>query len=112
MACISHNFGASIKIGQLPVASQKQFPNKFSQLFFLQTKNFRSSKYCDSKNLDHLNRYQSFTSIFNSVSSDNAISGEKQTHSYNMPIVFVECLFFGIGLHFGFLHNKKTGTSV
>ncbi|GJY58862.1 phosphoribosylamine--glycine ligase [Tanacetum coccineum] len=77
MACISHNFGASVKIGQLPITSQKQFSNNFSQLLFLQTKNFRSSKYHGSKNLDRLNRYQSFTTIFNSVSSDNGISEDR-----------------------------------
>ncbi|KAI3773682.1 hypothetical protein L1987_48212 [Smallanthus sonchifolius] len=49
MACISHNFGASMKIDRLPVARQRQVPNKISQLFFLQPKNFRSSKFGDSK---------------------------------------------------------------
>ncbi|KAK9050549.1 hypothetical protein SSX86_030480 [Deinandra increscens subsp. villosa] len=77
MACISHNFGASMKIGQIPVACQKQFPNKISQLFFLQTRSYRSSKFRDSQYYSHSNRYQSCTTIFNSVSSDHGVSEER-----------------------------------
>ncbi|MFS7946415.1 putative phosphoribosylamine--glycine ligase [Helianthus anomalus] len=73
MACISHNFGASMKLGRLPVASQRQFPNKFCQRFFQQLRNFRSSKFCDSQYYSHSNRHR----IFNSVSSVNGVSEER-----------------------------------
>ncbi|KAI3509304.1 hypothetical protein L1887_24482 [Cichorium endivia] len=70
MACISHTFGASMKLGQLPASNHRQFPNKFSQLFFLQTKNWNPSKTLNSQNnFRHSNPYKSYT-IFNSVSSN------------------------------------------
>lgn len=68
-----------MKIGQLPVVNQRQFPNKVSQLLFLHPRNFRSLKFCDFQNYNHLNRFEAYAAVFNSVSSDHNIPGEKPT---------------------------------